>query len=228
LSGKDRMASLHDMPTSTNGFATTAEASVGPMPAGRLLFRFTIGLMQLSAQRFGSVLRAASATHPPGDGDGGREARASRLRDIAVGSLVAIPGAITELRSLLRARTLRLRRLARRCTRLRADLPSIPRGLGRVELWEARAVDQLDRLADAGQREQAAARTLATGVIKRLIQGGTAEFAESADVKRVIHQQSQGIAGAALTEIRDRTERADDAAENVVRRILRIPREEPA
>jgi hypothetical protein len=198
------------------------------MPAGRLLFRFTIGLMQLSAQRFGSVLRAASGTHPPGAAEDSGEARSSRLRDIAVGSLVAIPGAITQLRSLLRARTLRLRRLARRYTRLRSDLPSIPRGLARVELWEARAADQLDRLADTGQREQEAGRSLAEGVVKRLVEGGAAEFAESSDVKRVIQQQSQGIAGSALTEIRDHTERADDAAENLARRILRIPREEPA
>ncbi len=217
------------MPTSTNGFPTTAEANVGPMPVGRLVFRFAIGLMQLTAERFGSVLRAASATRPPtsaADGAGG--ARAARLRDIAVGSLIAVPGAITELRSLLRARTLRLRRLARRYGRLRTDLPSIPRGLASVELWEARATDRLDRLADAGQREQVAARSLAAGVVKRLIEGGAAEFAETADVKRVIQEQSQGLAGAALSEIRDRTERADDAAEKLARRILRMPREEPA
>lgn len=220
------MASLQDMPTSTNGFATTAEASVRPMATGRLAFRFTIGLMQLSAQRFGSVLRSASATRPPESRDGA-PSRVSRLRDIAIGTLVAIPGAITELRSLMRARTVRLRRLARRYTRIRGELPSIPRGLARLELWEARAADHLDRLAEAGQHEQDAARTLASDVVKQLIEGGAAEFAETADVKRVIQEQSQGIAGDALLEIRDRSERADDAAERLARRVLRIPREEP-
>jgi len=166
---------------------------VGPMPAGRLVFRFSIGLMQLTAQRFGSVLRATSGTHPPDAGDGSAEARASRLRDIAVGSVIAIPGAIAELRSLLWARTLRLRRLARGYTRLRGDLPGIPGGLARVELWEARAADRLDRLAEAGHREQEAGRSLAAGVVKRLVEGGTAEFAESAGLKRVIHAQGQGI-----------------------------------
>jgi hypothetical protein len=198
------------------------------MASGRLLFRFAIGLMQLSTQRFGSVLRAASGTHPPITRDDPEEGRASRLRDIAIGSLIAIPGAITQLRSLVRARTLRLRRFARRYVRLRGDLPSIPRGMARLELWEARAEDQLDRLADAGQREQAAGRTLAAGVVKRLIEGGAAEVVDSADVKRVIHEQSQGIAGEALSEIRDRSVRADDAAENLARRILGIPRENPA
>ena len=198
------------------------------MAGGRLLFRFAIGLAQLSAQRLGSVLRAASATHPPVTRDGAAEARASRLRDMAIGSLIAIPGAITELRSLVRARTLRLRRLARRYVGLRGDLPSIPRGLARLELWQARAAEQLDRLADSGQHEQAAGRTLAAGVVRRLIEGGAHEVAESADVKRVIQEQSQGIAGAALAEIRERSAKADDAAENLTRRILGIPRENPA
>jgi hypothetical protein len=174
------------MPTSTNGFATTAEASVGRMTAGRLLFRFTIGLMQLSAQRFGSVLRAASATRPPAVRDDDGETKSSRLRDIAVGSVVALPGAIIELRSLVRARTLRLRRVARRYARLRSDLPSIPRGLARAELWEARAADRLDRLADAGRREQAAGLSLAAGVVKRLIQSGAVELTEPPEVKPLV------------------------------------------
>jgi len=199
-----------------------------PMASGRLLFRFAIGIMQLSAQRFGSVLRAASATHPPVPREAAAEARASRLRDVAIGSLAAIPGAVTELRSLVHARTLRLRRLARRYVRLRSDLPSIPRGLARLELWQARAVEQLDRLAESGQHEQAAGRTLAAGVVKRLIEGGAHEVAESPDLKRVIQEQSQGIAGAALTEIRNRSAQADDAAESLARRILGIRRESPA
>jgi len=190
------------------------------MPAGRLLFRFTIGLMQLTAQRLGSVLRAASATRPPATGDEGCQARGARLRDIAVGSLVAIPGAIIELRTILAARTVRLRRLARRYGRVRADLPSIPRGLARVELWEARAAERLDQLADAGQREQAAGLSLAAGVVKRLIAGGAAQLVESSAVKR---------SSPALPDLRDRSSaRPDDERVNLARRILRMPREEPA
>jgi hypothetical protein len=190
------------MQTSTDGIPRVGEAGGRSLPSGRLLFRFAIGLMQLTAQRFGSVLRAASGARPPTVRDAAVEMRTSRWRDIAIGSLVAIPGAVTELRSLVRARTLRARRLARRYARLRGDLAGIPRSLLRVELWEARATDQLDRLADAGQREQAAARSLAAGVVKRLIEGGAAEFAEGGGVERVIQQETQG------------------------RRVLGIPREE--
>jgi hypothetical protein len=190
-----------------------AEAGGRPLPGGRLLFRFAIGLMQLSAKRFGSVLRAVSGTGTTPARESPGEARGPRWRDIAVGALVAIPGAITELRSLVRERTLRARRLAHRYARLRGELAGIPRGVLRVELWEARAAEQLDRLADAGQREQAAARSLAAGVVKRLIEGGAAEFAESAELDPAVREPSQEL---------------DGATDDGTRRVFGLPREDPA
>jgi hypothetical protein len=47
-----------------------------------------------------------------------------------------------------------------------------------------------------------------------------ARVADSPDLKRVIREQSQGIAVTAVTELRNRSARADRLAERAVRRLL--------
>ncbi len=51
------------------------------------------------------------------------------------------------------------------------------------------------------------------------------ELANSPELKQVIREQSQGLAAGAISDMRHRSARADDAAEELARRALHLPRE---
>jgi hypothetical protein len=53
-----------------------------------------------------------------------------------------------------------------------------------------------------------------------LREAALARVAESPDLKRVIREQSAGIAVTAVTELRNRSARADALAERAVRRLF--------
>jgi hypothetical protein len=83
-----------------------------------------------------------------------------------------------------------------------------------------RAALALGRLAVIGRDEEAEGRALARGAVKTAFQATTAAVADSPEVKRVIAEQSQGLAISAITALRARSARADSVVESAARRLL--------
>src|SRR5450631_1098281 len=100
----------------------------------------------------------------------------------------------------------RARRLARR-------LPGATRSAAHWHSWHARRRLQLARWTAVGQREEMASRTVTRQALIAVREAALARVAESPDLKRVIREQSAGIAVTAVTELRNRSARADALAE---------------
>jgi len=200
----------------------TAEAAAPALSTGRLLFRFGIGLIQLGAAGLSAILR-----EPDGAVDGlTPQPGSSMLRHALVGAAVAAPEAARALggRAGLRGAQARARGyaggLAVRGVGILRRVPGSRRLVARLDRWSARAAGTVARLAVDGYREETAARALAQGALDRLFQAGVAQLAGSAEVKRVIHEQSEGIAGEAILDIRAQSRRADNAVEALALRLL--------
>ena len=104
-------------------------------------------------------------------------------------------------------------------------LPTVRGALRRAGLWRARANGSVVRLRLMAAEEQRAGRALALRALRGLVRTAAAELANSPEVKRVIREQSQGFAAGALSDMRQRSARADDTAEDLARRALHLPRE---
>jgi hypothetical protein len=107
-----------------------------------------------------------------------------------------------------------------RAGRLAGRLPGAARGAAHWHSWRARRRVALARWAAAGRREEAASRAVAQEALTALRERALARVAESPDLKRVIREQSQGIAVTAVNELRNRSARADRLAERAVRRLF--------
>jgi hypothetical protein len=192
---------------------------VPPLSTGRLLFRFAIGLCQLGEQGLATMLRASDVEAPP--------AAPSMMSQALVGAAVAAPGSLRALgaRVGLRRAQARARRLAGHGVGLLRRAPGGRRLFARVDRWGMQVAGRLVQLAAVGQQEQVEGRALARGVVGRLFRAGVAELAGSAEIKRVIHEQSEGIAGEAILDIRAQSIRADNAVEALALRLFgRRPR----
>lgn len=118
----------------------------------------------------------------------------------------------------------RPRRMRLRVAALRW-LPQLGGALQRADVWRVRAVGSLARLRVAASQEQVEGRALALHTLRRLVRTAAAELANSPELKRVIREQSQGLAAGAISEMRQRSARADDAAQELARRALHLPGE---
>jgi hypothetical protein len=91
--------------------------------------------------------------------------------------------------------------------------------MSRLRAWRNHGHQQLAGWAELGRREQADSRTLALDALTVLRENMLARVSESPDVKSAIREQSQGIAVTAVGELRERSARADDRAEQTVGRF---------
>ncbi len=196
--------------------------------AGPRWLRFGLGLLVLGGDTLKSVL-AASAE--PGDSTGVDEPAAAAAkpspRHTAWGMLVDLLDRGRRAPTLVRASlwrattvTQRLAPSITRARRLARHLPGATRSAARWHAWNARRRAQLAGWAAVGQREEAASRAVARQALSALRGRALARVAESPDLKRVIREQSQGIAVTAVTELRNRSARADALAERTVRRLF--------
>ncbi|HSS38903.1 MAG TPA: hypothetical protein VLT58_09050 [Polyangia bacterium] len=120
----------------------------------------------------------------------------------------------------------RPRRLRLRVAALwRVRVPPLGGALRRADVWRVRAAGSLARLRVAASQEQVEGRALALHTLRRLVRTAAAELADSPELKRVIREQSQGLAAGAISEMRQRSARADDAAQELARRALHLPGE---
>jgi hypothetical protein len=205
--------------------AGSGDAEPGPGPRW---LRFGLGLVVLSGDTLGSVLdRVDSPRTPGGPGDSDPAALRPSLRHAAWGLLVDLLDRGQRAPDLFRASLLRAATSARwlapplaGARRLARHLPGANRSVARWHAWRARRRVALARWAAAGQREEAASRAVAQEALTALRERALARVADSPDLKRVIHEQSEGIAVTAVNELRNRSARADRLAERAVRRLL--------
>lgn len=213
------------------GHTATLAAGSGeaaePGPGPRWL-RFGLGLVVLAGETLGFVLGPAdSPGTPEGPDESSLAATSPSLRHAAWGLLVDLldtgRGAQGVLRASVWRAAMSARRLApplARARRLAGHLPGATRSAAHWHAWRARRRAALARWGAVGQREEAASRAVAQEALTALRERALARVADSPDLKRVIREQSQGIAVTAVNELRNRSARADRLAERAVRRLL--------
>lgn len=197
-----------------------ASASERRSGSVRLLFRFGVGLVGLAGERLLGALRAVEAL--------GRVApeepepvRRAAVRDAVVGVVVSAPPAVTA--ALQPARTA-LAWFAGRGSRALRHVPGARAVARRWRAARAGATRGLDRLSATGHAEVEAGRRLAQTFVSGASEAAVARVADSPELKRVIGEQSQGLATTAVNELRERSARADTVAESVWRRLTGRPR----
>ena len=190
-------------------------------PLARLLLRFGVGFAAVAGERLVAGLRGLQPGRPPAT-DRGVAAELPELapRHALLGAIVAAPDALARAAARVAPATRGLGRLARRSRRILGRLPGSGAAARRVEPWRARAALALGQLAVIGRAEEAEGRALAHGAVKTAFQSTTAAIAESPEVKRVIAEQSQGLAISAIAALRSRSVRADSVVESAARRLL--------
>jgi hypothetical protein len=192
------------------------------------MLRFALGMTELTGERVGAVLAACSAVAAPAAPEPTVAGAPLNLRHAAVGLLSdAVVGA-SRAPARVRARWGRLAVSARHAGAPFAGLgnvvgrlPGVPSALGRLRAWRTEGRNRLARWAEVGRREEAESRALAADALTVLRENILARVSESPDVKSVIREQSEGIAVTAMSELRERSARADNLAERTVGRLFR-------
>ncbi len=198
------------------------------------MFRFMLGMTELTSERVGGVLAACSAVETPAALEPMAEGKPLNLRHAVMGLLSDAVDGVSSAPALVRARWGRLAASAHRraalLERLRGlvgRLPGLPRAMGRVRTYRNQGQQRLAQWAELGRREEAASRLLAFDALTVLRENMLARISESPDLKSVIREQSEGIAVTAMSELRERSARADNLAERTVGRLFgggRTPR----
>jgi hypothetical protein len=191
------------------------------LPVGRLLLRFGVGLAALTGERLLSGLRAISEGRAP-------EAppRASvivpalRPRHALFGACLAAPATLSRAAARLGPAVRSVGRLARRGRRVIDRLPGRQIAGRRLDAWRARAVLTVHRLAVVGREEEIESRVLAREAVRTIVRNTSGMIADSPELKRVIQEQSQGLAASAVTSLRVRSARADSVVESAARRLF--------
>jgi hypothetical protein len=205
----------------------------GEAHPGRLLFRFTVGLVELVGEGLVTSLRVFEETRPRADDDFPETLPPVRPRHVFIGAAAAAPAWLSR-RLARRRRAPRpspgepLRRTGGRARRLLARAPGVARarrGLdslrARVSARRARVTAQLASWAELGRREEHGGRALAREALNGYYEIALARVADSRELKQLVAEQSEGLAVSAVTGLRDGSARADDAVESVARRLLR-------
>jgi len=188
---------------------------------GHPLLRFAVGLAALGGERFTAILATSSATAVPTTR---AEPAAPTPRHVALGLLLRVfdraRGAPAQLGGRLSRIGRRARRLGKPLSAMLGRLPGSGRAGTELDRWRRRGQAALARWAVDGAREEAEGRALARAALTTFREQALARVTDSPDLKQVIRDQSQGIAVTAMSELRDRSARADGLAEVAVRRLL--------
>lgn len=197
--------------------------------AGRLLLRFGVGLAGLTREGARSLLAAAreAVTAETGATPGDCPETTLGGRHATLGLLLELLDGGARAQALLRARLSRAARPARRLAapmarvgRLVGRAPGAARAAAQLRGWRARGTLKLVGWAVAGRHEEAESRAFARAALATAYQAALVRVTDSPMLKRVIREQSEGIAVTAVTELRDRSARADSLAEGAVRRLF--------
>jgi hypothetical protein len=201
---------------------------VGSPGVARLLLRFSMGLAGLARERIDAILAAPNLTAgTPATVEAGVGHGAFRSFDVALGLVLGAADSGARARPRLRSRWAQVIASARwlsaplvRACGLIGWLPGVPRRAADLRAWRVREGRRLARWASAGRRERAESRALARAALITARETILARIADSPDVKRVIREQSEGIAVTAVGELRERSAQVDDLAEGAVGRLL--------
>ena len=197
--------------------ATRHARGTPPAGDGRLVLRFALGAISLGGARLLSELRAA-----------GRRPRASStapglvLRHHLVGAAVLGSNAVASRAAATRARwTARAHSLTDSCGRLLARSRLGWRVDGALKRLRARGEQTTGRWARVGRAEEEAGRALVRALAARSFHGAVGRLGQSADLRRLVEEQSAGLSRSAVRELRELCARADPRIERSVRRLRR-------
>jgi hypothetical protein len=193
---------------------------------GWLMFRCAFGVADLTQERVGAVLAACAAAAAPVPFEPRPDARID-VRHAALGILSDAVSGAARARASFRTRWSQVAVEARRsasplygAVRLVRRLPGVPRATTRLQAWRDEKKRQLAHWTELGRRERAESHVLAFNALTVLRENMIARVSDSPDVKRVIREESEGIAVTAVGELRDGSVRADNLAEEAVGRLF--------
>jgi hypothetical protein len=205
-----------------NGDEAADSPVAGRASAPRLVLRLLAGGAALGTERLVLALRILDELRDPVIPD---PRGSPSARHVALGALAEAPRWVG---ARLAAGTHRLRGLGRRAARMARPLQRLPyatrlvgRAGHRYARLRGRAAARFAHLAAIGRYEEARARQLASAALAAAVEIAAARLADSPDVRRLLEEQSEGLAASAVSELRDQTARADRLAESVVWRVLR-------
>ncbi len=153
-----------------------------------------------------------------------------RIRGLLVGiAIVAPPHAAAALRR-VHAKAAPAAHLFLQLSRPALRLGTVREAVRSVEALRARATAGLVQIATTGEREASRCEAMAEAGARAAYAGSLAAVGRATSVREVLVEQSAGLAGEALEELRSRSERADalvaTAAQSLLPRFLRrrLPR----
>jgi hypothetical protein len=83
--------------------------------------------------------------------------------------------------------------------------------------------DERERLADVGAAEYARGRVLATYAFEQSVDGIVSLLSDSEELGELVREQTLGVTGSAVQEIRETSAAADRLTEGIFRRLVRRP-----
>jgi hypothetical protein len=191
------------------------------------MLRFAFGVLDVTRERVGAVLSACAAAAPAARPETTADAPID-VRHAALGLLSDVMDGASRVRARIRTRWSHAPAVARRRVvaldrmgKLLRRLPGTPRMVGQLRAWRDGTKVRLIRWTERGRRERAESRTLALDALTVLRENTIARVSDSPDVKRVIREESEGIAVTAVGGLRDGSVRADDLAEQALGRLFR-------
>jgi hypothetical protein len=181
----------------------------------RLLFRFALGAGWLASEWLAAALRVVDELPAPADGP--EDVVPIDARAVLAG---AVSSALRRRRPRAVAPSTALRRRGRQGLRLLTHLPGAGLVERRLDSFREAALIQFGQWAQEGARETLAGRRLARLAAPGLFELAVARLAQSPELRKLIAEQSQGLASSTVAELRQRSERADTLIEDFLRRIL--------
>jgi hypothetical protein len=94
---------------------------------------------------------------------------------------------------------------------------------GVTEPFRTAVVEERQRLADIGTAEYLRGRKLATLAFEQSVDGIVGLLSESEELGELVREQTLGVTGSAVQEIRETSAAADSLTEGVFRRLMRRP-----
>jgi hypothetical protein len=168
------------------------------------------------ARAWSASLETSSAASAPGSPE---EARL-RARGLLLGLSMTI---VVQGRSALkrgRAAAVPVGRGLRRLGQAGSWIPGMPAVVRRAAALRARTALSVRRIAARGELEAARCQRLARIGVAEIVDGSLGAMAGATQVREVLLEQSAGLVGEAVVEVRRRAERADSRLETALRSLL--------
>jgi hypothetical protein len=111
-----------------------------------------------------------------------------------------------------------------RCGRTALKIPGVSGAMRRAAALREQAALRVERIAASGELEAARCQRLARIGVAEIVDGTLGAVARASEIREVLVEQSAGLMGEAVVEVRRQAERADSLLEDALRSFLGLRR----